>query len=37
VLDEIWALHTLRANSVYFTTGIVEEEHGLFGAITHSR
>lgn len=37
VLDELWALHTLGARSVYFTAGIVEEEHGLFGAIRQSR
>jgi len=33
VLDELWALHTLGGTSVYFTAGIVEEEHGLFGLI----
>lgn len=37
VLDELWALHTLGAKSVYFTAGIVEEEHGLFGVINQSR
>jgi uncharacterized protein (TIGR03118 family) len=33
VLDELWALHALKGQSVYFTAGIVEEEHGLFGVI----
>jgi uncharacterized protein (TIGR03118 family) len=33
VLDELWALHAVGRNSVYFTAGIVEEEHGLFGVI----
>ena len=28
-----WALHALGAKTIYFTAGIVEEEHGLFGAI----
>lgn len=31
-LDELWALHTID-NQVFFTAGIVEEEHGLFGVI----
>ena len=31
------SLHTLGARSVYFTAGIVEESHGLFGAIRQSR
>ena len=37
VLDGLWALHTLGARSVYFTAGILGEEHGLFGAIRQSR
>ena len=37
VLDGLWALHTLGARSVYFTAGILEETHGLFGAIRQSR
>ena len=32
-VDELWALHALGAKTVYFTAGIVEEEHGLFGVI----
>ena len=37
VLDELWALHALGGTSVYFTAGIVEEEHGLFGVIRQGR
>ena len=36
-LDGLWALHALGARSVYFTAGILDEEHGLFGAIGQSR
>ena len=36
-LDELWALHALGGTSVYFTAGIVEEEHGLFGVIRQGR
>jgi len=36
-LDELWALHTLGGTNVYFTAGIVEEEHGLFGFIRQER
>jgi len=36
-LDGLWALHTLGARSVYYTAGILDEEHGLFGAIRQSR
>jgi hypothetical protein len=36
-LEGLWSLHTLGARSVYFTAGIVEESHGLFGAIRQSR
>jgi len=35
-LDELWALHTIGSD-VYFTAGIVEEEHGLFGLIEYHR
>jgi uncharacterized protein (TIGR03118 family) len=35
-VDELWALHTI-GNAVYFTAGIVEEEHGLFGYIQFHR
>jgi uncharacterized protein (TIGR03118 family) len=35
-LDELWALHTI-GNTVFFTAGIVEEEHGLFGVIKSRR
>ena len=35
-LDELWALHTI-GNAIYFTAGIVEEEHGLFGYIQFHR
>lgn len=35
-LDELWALHVI-GNAVYFTAGIVEEEHGLFGYIKFHR
>ena len=35
-LDELWALHTI-GNEVFFTAGIVEEEHGLFGVIRSAR
>jgi len=34
--DELWALHVID-NKVYFTAGIVEEEHGLFGYIEFHR
>ncbi len=34
--DELWALHVI-GNAVYFTAGIVEEEHGLFGYIQYHR
>jgi uncharacterized protein (TIGR03118 family) len=34
--DELWALHVI-GNTVYFTAGIVEEEHGLFGTIQYHR
>ncbi|HEY3663917.1 MAG TPA: TIGR03118 family protein [Chthoniobacterales bacterium] len=34
--DELWALHVI-GNTVYFTAGIVEEEHGLFGSIQYHR
>jgi uncharacterized protein (TIGR03118 family) len=30
--DDLWSLHVI-GNAVYFTAGIVEEEHGLFGYI----
>ena len=33
VLDGLWALHALGAKTVYFTAGIVDEAHGLFGVI----
>ena len=35
--DADFSLHTLGARSVYFTAGIVEEEHGLFRVINQSR
>ncbi len=39
-LDELWALHVI-GNAVYFTAGIVEEEHGLLAILSsivrHSR
>jgi hypothetical protein len=35
-VDELRALHTI-GNAVYFTAGIVEEEHGLFGYIQFHR
>ena len=35
-LDELWALHVI-GNRVFFTAGIVEEEHGLFGVIKSLR
>jgi hypothetical protein len=37
VLDGLWALHTPGTKAVYFTAGIVEEEHGLFGFIQTSK
>jgi uncharacterized protein (TIGR03118 family) len=35
-LDELWALHVI-GNRVFFTAGIVEEEHGLIGVIKSLR
>jgi uncharacterized protein (TIGR03118 family) len=37
ILDGLWALHTLKGKSVYFTAGIVAEEHGLFGVIKQAK
>jgi uncharacterized protein (TIGR03118 family) len=37
VLDQLWALHALGGTRVFFTAGIVEEEHGLFGVIKAGR
>ena len=34
--DELWALHVI-GQTVYFTAGIVEEEHGLFGLINYHK
>lgn len=31
-IDELWALHPI-GNTLFFTAGIVEEEHGLIGVI----
>jgi uncharacterized protein (TIGR03118 family) len=33
VIDGLWALHSLGGTSVYFTAGILDEAHGLFGVI----
>ena len=35
-IDELWALHVI-GNTVFFTAGIVEEEHGLIGVIESRR
>jgi uncharacterized protein (TIGR03118 family) len=35
-LDELWALHAIGPD-VFFTAGIVEEEHGLIGVIKAGR
>jgi hypothetical protein len=36
-LSRALVTHTLGARGVYFTAGIVDESHGLFGAIRQSR
>ncbi len=35
-IDDLWALHVI-GNTVFFTAGIVEEAHGLFGVIESRR
>jgi hypothetical protein len=35
-IEKLWALHVID-NEVFFTAGIVDESHGLFGVIQSRR